>query len=92
MEIAVNLRRTFMGGRSATACTGISSWTALLSFAFHETNSPAGPGFGEQTNAGGTNCDDGPGPSQLVVQALGVGLNTVTAYAFAKMAADLPNT
>ena len=48
MEIAVNLRRTVMGGRSATACTGISSWTALRSFTFHETYIPAGPVFGEQ--------------------------------------------
>ena len=59
MALAGNLRRTVMGGRSATACTGISSWTALLSFTFHETYIPAGPGFGEQTNAGGTNIIGG---------------------------------
>ena len=49
MALAGNLRCTVMGGRSATACTGISSWTALLSLAFHETNILAGPVFGEQT-------------------------------------------
>ena len=53
MEIAGNLRRTVMRGRSATACSGTSSWTALLSFAFHETNILAGPGFGGQTTIGG---------------------------------------